>query len=486
MRAAGYGRLSDETPETTSPLRQRQAIEQRITEAGWVYTPSDDYFEDVDFSAWQGKGDDRPAYRRLMAVLDRYDVLVVWKLDRLVRRVVNTGRVLEAVEDAGVRLVSVMEPFLDTTSGMGKAHLMMVAGAAEQESANISLRVRNAQDYLRRQGRATSGAVPFGWRRGEDRGRFILDPVAAPLVRDAAERVLAGESVLAVTRAWKAAGVVSPRGTPWTDPGLRRLLRSPILAGYLTYKDGLVPGEDGAPLRPHEPLVDDVTYARLQEELKLRKLHRRREGTTLLSGLVVCGECGAAMHGNWARRNYPAYSCSGPKLDNGCPGSAVSLDRLDEYVTEVVLAWLTPARLAAERELEREQREGVDTSLATEVLEVRRALDQLEADRYEGGLYQTEEGGVRYRAIHARLEERLADLLHRATPVIPDDAGQLLDLIDEHVPADTTLRDAWPAMPHQRQQLFLRRALEGVEVRKAARPGARFDPDRVRVLFRGA
>src|SRR5207245_1072582 len=121
----------------------------------------------------------------------RIDTVLVWKLDRLTRRgIVGITPLLEALGKAGARLVSVTEN-IDTTTAMGEGILGMLASMAKQESENTGLRVKAAHASSARKGRMHSGGSrQFGYARD---GSIVS--VEAEIVREVAQRIIAGASL---------------------------------------------------------------------------------------------------------------------------------------------------------------------------------------------------------------------------------------------------------------------------------------------------
>jgi site-specific DNA recombinase len=114
MRAFGYVRLSKDVEGTTSPQRQREAIERLCADRGWELVKT---FEDIDVSAFNGKH--RPGFMAMMDRLDETDALVFWRLDRLSRSTVEAGQIAEQCKAAAVNLVAT-DMDIDTTTAGGK------------------------------------------------------------------------------------------------------------------------------------------------------------------------------------------------------------------------------------------------------------------------------------------------------------------------------------------------------------------------------
>lgn len=128
--AAGYIRLSVLTEDTYSPETQRNAILRKCREYGWAIKDSNavldpdepikigggDFYVDLGFSG--SKGIHRPAYQALLANLDKYDYVVVYKLDRLTRKVSELGTVLDLFDKSRTALVGISDG-VDTSTPVG-------------------------------------------------------------------------------------------------------------------------------------------------------------------------------------------------------------------------------------------------------------------------------------------------------------------------------------------------------------------------------
>src|SRR5690606_676839 len=196
LRVLGAVRLSRLTDESTSPARQREAIEGWATVHAATVTA---VVEDLDVSGAVSPWD-RPGLGPHLsdpALVASWDVLVVWKLDRLSRSALDTLRLLEWARENGKRVVAVADS-LDSASTMGQVWIQLSAIFAEVERTNIRERVLAARRYLRSAGKHGGGRPPYGYRSVPDgRGNRVLDldPEAADVVREIVERVLSGESL---------------------------------------------------------------------------------------------------------------------------------------------------------------------------------------------------------------------------------------------------------------------------------------------------
>lgn len=208
-------RLSTETDATTSPQRQSKECAAYCNQRGWTIAGTAEDFESASRATpWQRA--------QLAAWLNdrapEFDVIVVWRLDRLVRKVSDLHDLIHwAQEHGGKAIVSVTEPF-DLTEPSGEAMASMIASFARMESLAASDRVTSMRQHLLATPRWGGGSPPYGYRTyAKDGGRYLeTNPDTAAFVQEAARRVIAGEAINAVCRDFESRGVPSPL-TPTTS-----------------------------------------------------------------------------------------------------------------------------------------------------------------------------------------------------------------------------------------------------------------------------
>src|SRR5581483_6892866 len=158
-RAAIYARLSVTTEESVSIERQLDAARRYAEARGWAVV-----VEAVDegVSASKNRPEDRAGWRSPLHSPEKYDAGIVWKVDRLARRVLDFLHADEALRGRGAGLVAVEDP-IDMTSAQGRAFATMLAVFAEMEAASISARVTAARRAIIASGRRAGGRPPLGW-----------------------------------------------------------------------------------------------------------------------------------------------------------------------------------------------------------------------------------------------------------------------------------------------------------------------------------
>jgi site-specific DNA recombinase len=341
-RCVIYARISVAQEAAVSLERQQEAAEQYAKARGWQVVG---VFKDDGISASRNKPEDRAGWRDLLASPLKYDAVIIWKIDRLSRKLLDFLHADEALQERKAGLVGVEDP-IDMTTPQGRAFAQILAVFGLMEADAIRARVADARSKLVRAGRVVGGTVPYGWMTvpNPDGPGIVLahDPDRIDYVRGMAERALRGDTVYSIQQWLGEAGAPLPGTAPvrpevarrrkprtrktdsWSYSTVERLLRNPVLAGMTAFNPGNTTKERGADvLRDGDglPVVDESVAILSQAEWRalVMKLDDRDSGHTmrrseraktssLLSGLVWCEGCQVRMH-RAATENREGYSC---------------------------------------------------------------------------------------------------------------------------------------------------------------------------------
>ena len=422
MRVCLYQRIStDEDHQPTSLKTQRERLE-RYCEAmeDWRIVAA---HEDQA----SGTSLDRPGLQQALDLAreKRIDLLLVYRVDRLSRKVRQLARLCEELDQLDVVLKSATEPF-DTGSPAGRMMLQMLGVFAEFEHATIVDRVTAGLERRVREGKWMSGRTPYGYARDKESKLLVPDDVKAPVVRRIFDLYAEGKlGTTAIARTLDAEAAPPPRKQGWSPNALQLILANPAYRGLVRWNGETHPGL-------HEPLIDDETFDKAQEILRRRgedaSLRRGNPTDYLLSGLVRCHHCGRAYVGTSAHgRNgrYTYYACStrykyGPSK---CNGDRLPKDRLeaavlaqlaelyrDGHLIEKALADLAAATDSERPELE-EQLGSTRADIARVESKLERYFEGFEDGRLAADLFQDRIRGHRDRL--ETLHEREADLTAR-------------------------------------------------------------------------
>jgi len=282
---------------------------------GWVVGPE---YQDV----LSGKRDDRPAYQALLAEVRRVRamgqpvVVVVFRLDRLGRRILERVRCREELKTLGVPVHSVREggEVSDLVSNV-------LAAVAEEEIRTLGERVSVAKQHIAEGGWYVGGRAPWGYRsrpatpeeRAQGAPTMVLeaDPVEMPWVQETFRRAATGETIQAVYRWIRLLPSDARGGRAMPYQAVRKLMASPIYIARPLH------GNSDVLARPPArwpALVDDATWQRIREHVaQHRHVPRQASRRYLLAGFLRCHACGARMHGHM-RHGVPRYRCTAARL----------------------------------------------------------------------------------------------------------------------------------------------------------------------------
>lgn len=282
---------------------------------------------------------ERPEGARLLedARAGRFTTVLVYRLDRLARRMPVLLDANDQLDEAGVSWRSEQEAF-DTSNMIGKLLFHILGSIAEWEHDTITERTRMGRDRVAREGKWL-GTIPYGYEVDSThrlvpsaRRIAVLDCTEAELLADLYERIAAGSSAMAECRRLNALGVPPPQPrypsgasrparAGWAQGGLALVLHNPVYYGEHTLKS-----EAGPIVRAVPSLVSRELWERTQAALlsnrRLSKKNSKRD--YLLRGLVVCGGCGRHYTGATVVKpqgERPYYRCSAePQALAGVPG----------------------------------------------------------------------------------------------------------------------------------------------------------------------
>ena len=303
LRCAIYTRKSSEEGldmEFNSLDAQREACEAYVASQrseGWVATR--DRYDDGGFS---GGNLERPGLTQLLADIDDglVDVVVVYKIDRLSRSLMDFSKLVEIFDRNGVTFVSVTQSF-NTTTSMGRLTLNILLSFAQFEREVTAERIRDKVAASRKKGMWMGGYVPLGYDV-VDR-RLIVNETEAASVRRIFERFVELGSATALARELRRDGFRNKQGKLIDKGYLYRLLNNRVYRGEAVHKGKAYPGE-------HDAIIDDNLWDRahaiLQESPRKRANNSRSRTPALLKGLIF-SDTGAAMTPTATRKGAKLY-----------------------------------------------------------------------------------------------------------------------------------------------------------------------------------
>ncbi|WP_372624702.1 recombinase family protein [Falsiroseomonas sp.] len=376
LRCAVYTRKSSEEGldmEFNSLDAQREACEAYIASQrakGWVLVR--DRYDDGGIS---GGTLDRPALKRLVADIQEglVDVVVVYKIDRLSRALLDFSKLVEVFDANQVTFVSVTQSF-NTTTSMGRLTLNILLSFAQFEREVIGERIRDKVAASRKRGMWMGGFVPLGYDVRER--KLVVNDAEAALVQRIFQGFVEMESCTKLVRTLRAEGATTKRGRTLTKSDVYRILRNRVYLGEAVHKGTAYPGE-------HDAIVTqaqwEAVHAVLQVSPRVRVNRTRCETPALLRGLIF-GSDGRAMSPTHARgrrgqiyRYYVSQSVVKGGAADGPPVSRVSAGEIEAAVMAQVRALLRQPEVVIGTWRAAQRQDGSGTEA-----EVRTALEQLD------------------------------------------------------------------------------------------------------------
>jgi DNA invertase Pin-like site-specific DNA recombinase len=460
-RAGVYVRISRDRAQGGAGVRRQQADCRALAERlGWEVI---DVYGDNDLSAYSRKP--RPEYDRLLLDLKNgeIDAIVCWHPDRLTRSLVELEGLIDLIEATGAAVASVVAGEFDLGTASGRMMARMVATVARHESEHLSERVSRQRAEAALQGRPSGGRRPYAYEA--DRMTVVEDE--AVIVREMAQRFIAGESLRSLASDLNQRGVPSAGGGAWTAPSLRSMLSGPRIAALSVYR-GEVVGKAAWPaiisVEDHERIKAVMTDPRRNK--------RGRPSSRLLSARVRCGVCGSTLRLSRRITGQPRYTCQVLPGRVGCGRIAIGADPLEQLITETLLAATDGPALR--KVLRVHKRQGTKSALS-EIARCESKLEALARDHARDRLSRRE-----WLAAKSEIDLRLTELRGEANA----DALSASAALQPYT-RKGALRAAWPTLDLDRRRAVLAAVVEYVTVNPASRRGrAAFEPERVDVIWR--
>lgn len=354
-RCVLYARLSVTKEESVSIARQLQSCRRYAEARGWEIVGE---FVDDGVSATANRPEERHGWKSLLVAHD-FDAVIIWKVDRLARRVLDFLHAHETLQKRGAGLVAVEDP-IDMTSPQGRAFAVMLAVFGEMEAEAIRARVRAARAQILKDGRWPGGGIPYGYQsvpNPDGPGRVLAkDDARIGWLSEAVAKALHGETVNAIATWLTDSGAPLPArhvertsgSTSWNRQTVDGLLRNPVLAGMTPHNPGraksskrvdpfaVLRDERGRPVVSQAlAVISAEEFATLQRKLdtrtipQARKQGERQSTSPFLSRIARCDECAVFLCRGTNQKRPVLY----------CPRCRQTIGRtaLDAYLIERLL-----------------------------------------------------------------------------------------------------------------------------------------------------
>ncbi|MEO5347838.1 MAG: recombinase family protein [Magnetococcus sp. YQC-9] len=317
---------------------QREACEAYIASQkseGWHLLP--DRYDDGGFS---GGNLERPALKRLLADIEagKIHVVIVYKIDRLTRSLLDFSKLVEAFDRRNVTFASITQAF-NTTTSMGRLTLNILLSFAQFEREISAERIRDKFAASKRKGMWMGGHIPLGYE--VQNRKLLIVPAEAENVRHIFRRFQECGSATLLIQELAEAGVTAKNGQPLDKGYLYRMLANRLYLGEIVMGEEVFPGE-------HAAIIDRDLWDQVHAEMAA---NARRQGKSrihppaLLKGLIRCRNCGRAMSPTFTSkdgRQYRYYLCQ-TAIKNGhhaCSLRSVAAGEIEAVVIQQVRTML--------------------------------------------------------------------------------------------------------------------------------------------------
>ncbi|WP_084295298.1 recombinase family protein [Caldanaerobius polysaccharolyticus] len=335
MKAVAYCRYSSDNQREESIEAQIRAIKE--------YADRNN-IEIIKIYADEAKTattDDRPQFLQMVkdSELGLFQAVIVHKLDRFARNRYDSAFYKRQLKKNGVKLISVLEPLDDSPESIILESVL--EGMAEYYSKNLAREVMKGLKENAYKARFNGGIPPLGYDIKD--GHYVINEKEAEAVRLIFQMYRDDYGYRHIIDELNLRGYKTKKGGNFSKNTLNAILKNQKYIGTYIFnkgtknnhnitKDDVIIIENAIPA-----IIDKKTFEEVQQKMKNTK---KTQGTHnaktvyLLTGLVYCGECGAAMTGNLGRSKYRYYRCNVKDRSKQCSNKDISKDKLEAYILD--------------------------------------------------------------------------------------------------------------------------------------------------------
>lgn len=361
-RVAIYIRVSTnhQVDRDSLPLQR----EELINYAKYVLNIKDyEVFEDAGFSA---KNTDRPDYQRMIKMIRSglFTHVLVWKLDRISRNLLDFAAMYEELKRLGVTFVSKNEQF-DTSTAMGEAMLKIILVFAELERKMTSERVTATMLSRASNGKWNGGRIPFGYNYNSEKREFTINDTEQNLVLLMCDLYETSHSLIYVSRQLNEMGYQTRAGNSWSPVQIHKILTNRFNVGTYVYNQTSfstgtqLPNkeEDFIVIEEHHPALftkerQDKIMAQLSKNARSNgPTSLKRKNIHIFRGMLFCENCGQMYTSSTGKKhagedNYrpSIYLCPSKRkhISEGCHDTTDST--VGEFTINFILNMLNAQR----------------------------------------------------------------------------------------------------------------------------------------------
>lgn len=305
----------------------------------------------------------RPEWEALLTALEGGTIggIVSYDVDRIARQPRDLERLIDIYEANPKLVFATVSGEIDLSKSDGRLMARIMVSFANKSSADTGRRVARKHLELAQLGKISGGGTrPYGYEIG---GKTVRE-AEAQIIRQLADRVMAGESLTSIAKSLDAAGVPTASGSGnWDRAAMRRILTGPRVAGFRVYRGSMLMDSDGKPVKGEWPaILDETTW----EAVRLVLLDQNRNFNAgridrkyLLSGFLRCGRCQAKMYGVH-KRGLANYMCP---VGRGCGNCIRRAEAIDAHITELVLRYLESQEVGTDIDVSTDVDDHIDTAI---------------------------------------------------------------------------------------------------------------------------
>lgn len=257
VKAAIYTRVSteDQAKEGFSLDAQISSLRNYCNARGWEIVS--EYVDD----GHSGRTINRPAYQKMMQEKDKWDMILVVKMDRIHRNSRNFMEMMDNLRKWGKEFTSMQES-LDTSTAMGRFVVDIIQRIAQLESEQTGERVYVG---MKQKAKTVGGILGFNIPYGYDYidGKLIVKEKEAKVVKEIFESYRSGSSMGQIVKSLNERNISTKKGGKWAKKTVSAILKNPLYCGFLKWEDYVNLGE-------HEPITDIDSFNDVQSRIAMR------------------------------------------------------------------------------------------------------------------------------------------------------------------------------------------------------------------------
>lgn len=342
IRCAIYTRKSTEEgleQDFNSLDAQREACEAYIKSQqheGWIL--GDKQYNDGGFS---GGTLERPAIKELFKDIEagEVDIVVVYKVDRLTRSLMDFSKIVELFDKQNASFVSITQHF-NTTTSMGRLTLNILLSFAQFEREVTGERIRDKVAASKKKGMWMGGRVPIGYLRVDK--KLKIDTIKSCTVKTIFEKYIEFKSVGKLKEYLENTNIKSKSGLPFSKGNLYKILSNKIYISLITHKNNTYNGE-------HKPIIDFETFEKVQNLLQENRIDNKcstkSASNSLLAGKIYDDKNNrmSPSHSNTKNKRYRYYVSQAlikAQKDEAGSVTKIPAGEIEKFVIETIKEFL--------------------------------------------------------------------------------------------------------------------------------------------------